>query len=58
MPNRSRCNSNAVQLLRRFTLGKEIAPGDYMLQLVATDKKYSKKKEGIAAQALSFTVID
>ena len=51
-------SDNAVQLLRRFALGKEITPGDYMLQLVAIDKKNNKKKEGIAAQALSFTVID
>jgi hypothetical protein len=43
---------------RGFTLGADITPGDYVLQLVATDRKNSKKQEGAAVQALSFAVVE
>ena len=47
-----------IQLLRRFTLGADMPPGDYVLQWLVTDKKNSKKSEGNASQNLSFTIMD
>ena len=35
-----------------------IPPGDYVLQLVTTDKTNSKKKESVATQTINFTVIE
>jgi len=49
-------NAVGIPVLQGFALGAENPPGDYVLQLIATDKMNSKKKEGIAAQALGFTV--
>ena len=49
---------DSVPLLRRFTLGDDMPPGDYVLQLIAIDKKKSKKQEGFASQTLSFTVVE
>jgi hypothetical protein len=49
-------NSGGIQVLRRFTMGTEMPPGDYVLQQIAVDKKNSKKKEGIAARTLNFTI--
>ena len=57
-PNDLDSSDNSVPLLRRFTLGSDMPPGDYLLQLVVTDKKNSKKNEGSVAQVLSFTVIE
>jgi hypothetical protein len=42
----------------RFTLGLDTPPGDYVMQWLVTDKKYSLKKEGNATQILSFTVVE
>jgi hypothetical protein len=39
-------NIEGIPLLRRFTLGSEIPPGDYLLQILATDKKNSEKRDG------------
>jgi hypothetical protein len=47
-----------IPVLQGFTLGADITPGDYVLQLVATDRKNSKKQEGAAVQALSFAVVE
>ena len=44
-----------ILLLRRITLGYEIPSGDYVLQLLATDKKYSEKRneeEGVFTEGL------
>ena len=51
-------SDNSVPLLRRFTLGSDTPSGDYVLQLHVTDKKNSKKKEGVAYQTMGFTVIE
>ena len=47
---------DGIMVLKRFTMGSALTPGDYVLQLLATDRKNSRKKEGVAAQTISFTV--
>jgi VWFA-related protein len=49
---------DGILILRRFTIGSEMPPGDFVLQLIASDKKNSKKKEGVAVQTLGFTVAE
>jgi VWFA-related protein len=49
-------NHDGIQILRRFTIGSEMPPGDYVLQQIVSDKKNSKKKEGTAARTISFTI--
>jgi len=49
-------SDNSIPLLRRFTLGSEMPPGDYALQIVVTDKSKGKRPEGNASQVLSFTI--
>ena len=34
-----------ISILQRFTTGTDIQPGDYLLQLLATDKKNSEKRD-------------
>ena len=51
-------NALGIPILQGFTLGADMPPGDYVLQLAVTDKKNSRKQEGFATQALSFTVVD
>ena len=51
-------NPNGFPILQALTIGPNFTPGEYVLQLIATDKKNSKKQEGIATQALSFTVVE
>jgi len=36
---------NNISILQRLVLGLDLPPGDYVLQLLATDKKNSEKKE-------------
>ena len=48
----------SIPILQRMTIGSNMPPGDYMLQLVVTDKKNSKKKEGGASQVMGFTVVE
>jgi len=45
-------NSGDIAILRKFTMGSDMPPGDYVLQFLVTDKKNSIKRdnEGIAAQ--------
>jgi len=45
-----------IMIFRRFTIGPDMPPGDYVLQMLATDRKNSKKKESVAVQTLRFTV--
>ena len=52
----SAASQNGILILKRFTIGSDMPPGDYVLQIISTDRKNSKKKEGIAAQSLTFTV--
>jgi len=49
-------NPDGIILLQKFTVGPDMPPGEYMRQLIVTDKKNSKKNEGVASQTLSFTV--
>jgi len=49
---------NSIPIMRRYTVGSDMPPGDYVLQLMVTNKKNSKKQEGNASQFLSFTVIE
>ena len=51
-------NAVGIPVLQGFTLGADITPGDYVLQLVATDKKNNKKQEETAIKALGFTVAE
>ena len=48
-------DSDGIPILNRLKVG---APGDYVLQLVVTDKKSNKKDEGVASQTLNFTVVE
>jgi len=47
-----------IPLLNRFNVGTNIPPGEYVLQILATDKMNSKKEEGNASQILGFTVAE
>ena len=47
----------SIPLLTRFTVGPNLTPGDYALQIIVTDKKNGKKKED-ASQILSFVVTE
>ena len=47
---------DGILILRKFTIGSDMPPGDYVLQMISTDRKNSKKEEGVAAQTLNFTV--
>jgi len=51
-------NVDGIPILQRFTLGTDMSPGDYLLELTVTDKKNSRSKEGIASQTLGFTVAE
>jgi len=50
-------NPDGIPLLNRFTVGSNMPPGDYVLQLLATDKNSGKRKERAASGILGFTVI-
>jgi VWFA-related protein len=50
-------SDSSVQIVQRITLDSDMLPGDYVLQLIATDKKNSRKQEGVASQTLGFTVV-
>ena len=51
-------NLDGIPLLLRLTMGTDIPPGDYVLQLNVTDKRNSQRREGNASQAISFTVTE
>jgi len=48
---------DGIPLSLRLTMGTDLPPGDYVLELHATDKRNSGKREGNAAQAIGFTVM-
>ena len=43
-------DTEGISILHGLTVGPDMPPGDYLLQLLATDKKNSKKRdeEGVA----------
>jgi VWFA-related protein len=45
-------NIEGIQVLRKFTMGSDMPPGDYLLQMLATDKKNSEKKDSIEKEGL------
>ena len=49
---------DGILILQRFTVGSDMPPGNYVRQLVVTDKKNSKKNEGVASQTMSFTITE
>ena len=49
-------SSDGILILKRFTIGADIPPGDYILQLIATDKNI-KKQEGVAVRILNFSIV-
>ena len=51
-------NAVGIPVLQGFTLGADISPGDYVLQLIATDGKNRKKPGGVAIKAMGFTVTE
>ena len=42
----------------RLAMGKDIPPGDYVLELQVTDKKNSVRREGSASQTINFAVTE
>ena len=54
----SAVNLDGIPLTMRLTMGTDIPPGDYVLQLIVTDKRNSGRREGYASQAISFTVAE
>jgi hypothetical protein len=51
-------NPDGIPILQRLAMGTDLQPGYYALQLIVTDKKNSKKKEGVAIQSLGFAVME
>ena len=47
-----------VPISTELMVDSSLPPGDYVLQIVITDKKNSKKQESNAVQTLSFTVVE
>jgi len=51
-------NTGSISLLNKFSVGSNMPPGEYLLQLLVTEKKNGKKKENIVYQTLNFTVAE
>ena len=49
-------NLEGIPILRRFVLGSDMPPGDYVLQLVVTDK--NSRSNEVASQTLGFKVVE
>ena len=45
-----------IPIGQTLTMGSDLTPGDYVLELVVIDKKNSGRKEGFASQAISFKI--
>ena len=48
---------NGIPVFNILTVGTAMPPGDYVLQLIATDKKNGRNNEGATSQTLGFTVV-
>ena len=51
-------NPDGITILQQLSIGSDLTPGDYVLQLVITDKRKSKKQEDVASETLSFSVVE
>ena len=51
-------NLEGIPLSLKMTMGTDIPPGDYVLEVQAIDKKNLGKREGSATQVISFTVTE
>ena len=51
-------NLEGIPISLTLTGGSDLPPGDFMLQLVVTDKKNGNRKEGSASQTLNFTIME
>jgi len=51
-------NPDDIPFLQKLTIGMDMTPGDYVLQLLVIDKKNDKKEKGVASQALGFTIAE
>ena len=49
---------DSIPILRRLTLGADMTPGDYAIQLLVIDKKKGKNKGVVASQTLNFKVVE
>jgi len=47
---------DGIPLSLKLTMGADIPLGDYVLQLVVTDRRNGRRQEGNASQTISFTV--
>lgn len=48
-------NFDRIPVTQKLTLGKDLAAGDYVLELLARDKR-RKEKDGLVSQALDFQI--
>ena len=51
-------NLDWIPLFLGMTVGADIPPGDYVLELRVSDKNSGGRREGNASQAVSFTVVE
>lgn len=51
-------NPEDIPVSQMLSLGTDLTLGDYVLQLLVTDKKNGNKKEGVASQTIGFTVAE
>jgi len=51
-------NLDGIPLTLRLTMGEDIPPGDYVLEVLVTDIKNKGRREGSASQTVSFTVTE
>jgi VWFA-related protein len=47
-----------ILLANRFPVTSDMTPGDYVLQIIASDKKSGERQEGSASRIISFTVVE
>jgi hypothetical protein len=56
-PNRTG-NLEGIPISLRLTMDSTLPPGDYVLELLVTDRRNIGRREGSATQIISFTVVD
>ena len=50
-------NLDGIPLMLRLTMGTDIPPGEYVLEIQVSDRRSSGRPEGNALQAISFAVL-